>query len=73
MTPTPRVHIRSRKSVRFKQADVSRALKGAHKAGLSLSRVEIDLDGKIVLVPNVSTVEAPNELDGWISENARKT
>lgn len=33
----------------FKQADVSRALKGAIVAGMKVERVEIDQDGKIVL------------------------
>lgn len=33
----------------FKQADVSRALKGAIVAGMKVDRVEIDQDGKIVL------------------------
>ena len=73
MTQTPRVYNCSRNGVRFKQADISRALKGAHRAGFSLSRIEIDLDGRIVMVLNVTANEAPDELDVWISENARST
>jgi peroxiredoxin len=33
----------------FKQYDVTRALKGAVKAGLNVQRYEIDRDGKIVV------------------------
>jgi hypothetical protein len=39
----------------FRQADVSRALKGASAAGIVISRIEIDQNGKIVLV---ATTEA---------------
>ena len=35
---------------RFKQADIARAVKGAIAAGLHVSRVEIDAEGKLVLV-----------------------
>lgn len=34
----------------FREADVSRAIKGALKAGLPVLRVEIDRDGKIVVL-----------------------
>jgi hypothetical protein len=34
----------------FKQGDVTKALKGAVNAGLRVQRVEIDRQGKIVLV-----------------------
>jgi hypothetical protein len=35
----------------FKQTDVTKAVKGMVKAGISLERVEIDKSGKIVMVP----------------------
>jgi hypothetical protein len=34
----------------FKQGDVTKALKGAAKAGVKIARVEIDRDGKIVVI-----------------------
>jgi hypothetical protein len=34
----------------FKEADLARALRAARKAGIELARIEIDRDGKIVLV-----------------------
>jgi hypothetical protein len=39
-----------RAPAKFRQADVARAIRGAIKAGLSVSRVEIDRDGKIVVI-----------------------
>jgi hypothetical protein len=38
----------------FRQADVSRAVKGATSAGVTISRIEIDAAGKIVIVAGVS-------------------
>jgi hypothetical protein len=34
----------------FRQQDLVRALKGARAAGLEISKVEIDKDGKIVVI-----------------------
>jgi hypothetical protein len=39
-----------RAPAKFRQVDVARAIRGAIKAGLSVSRVEIDRDGKIVVI-----------------------
>jgi hypothetical protein len=36
--------------VRFRQADISRAVKGAKAAGISVSQIEIGSDGRIVLI-----------------------
>jgi hypothetical protein len=34
----------------FKETDLRRAIRASQKAGLSIARVEIDRDGKIVIV-----------------------
>lgn len=43
----------------FRQADVTRAAKGVAKAGLPVGRVEIDREGKIVILiaDGTATVE----------------
>jgi hypothetical protein len=40
----------TRRGPTFTQSQISRAARGAMKAGLSVSRVEIDANGKIVLI-----------------------
>jgi hypothetical protein len=40
----------SRGPLPFRQTDVARAIKGAVAAGLTVQRVEVDKDGKIVVV-----------------------
>lgn len=35
----------------FRQADVTRALKGAMAAGVGIEKIEIDLAGRIVVIP----------------------
>ena len=52
----------------FKQTDLLRAIKASQKAGLSIARVEIDRDGKIVVVVgdgsgNSMKEEGANEWD----------
>jgi len=40
----------SRRPSKFRQTDLTRAVKGTRAAGLEIQRVEVDADGKIVLV-----------------------
>jgi hypothetical protein len=40
----------SRGPLPFRQTDVARAIKGAVAAGLTVQRVEVDKDGKIIVV-----------------------
>ena len=66
---------RSRRA--FKQCDVERAIKAAIKAvrkeGLEVARVEIDRDGKIVVIAGkpADALER-NELDSWMAKHARQ-
>ena len=60
----------SRGQQTFRQSDVTKALKATVKAGIAVERVEIDKDGKIVVVTarpvDTKGVEKPekNEWDG---------
>ena len=60
----------SRGQQTFKQSDVTKALKATVKAGIAVERVEIDKDGKIVIVTarpeDAANGEKPgkNEWDG---------
>lgn len=49
----------------FKQADVTRALKGVEKAGYKAARIEIDQTGKIVVIPETPAAndDAPSDWD----------
>ena len=49
----------SRRQHTFKQCDVTKALKATVKAGIAVGRVEIDKDGRIVIVP-VRSEDAAN-------------
>lgn len=48
----------SRTPARFKQADLTRAVKAARAAGLEVTRTEITKDGRIVLV-HTSVADEP--------------
>ncbi len=47
----------------FRQSDVSRAVKGAAGAGLSVARVEIDAAGKIVIISEAGARQEPSAAD----------
>jgi hypothetical protein len=55
----------SRRSASFTQADVTRASRGAVKAGLAVRRVEIDEAGKIVVICSDDAPEQPESGAGW--------
>jgi hypothetical protein len=60
-------------SCTFRQIDVTRALKGARKAGVDVARVEIDRDGKITVVAGKqSEPNADDALSSDTAENLRK-
>ena len=55
----------------FKQQDVTRALRATVAAGVGVQRVEIDRDGKIVVVTGEATETEPvNEFDRWKARHA---
>jgi hypothetical protein len=53
----------SRGAQTFRQADVTKALKGAVNAGLKVARVEIDKAGKIVVFTGAEGIRVVNEWD----------
>jgi hypothetical protein len=54
----------------FKQTDLLRAIRTSQEAGLSIARVEIDRDGKIVVVVGESRQESPGNDNGEQSWDA---
>ena len=53
----------SRRPATFRQADITRAVKGARAAGVDITQVEIDKDGRIILVAAKSTDETLNGVE----------
>jgi hypothetical protein len=49
----------ARGSLTFRQRDLVRALRGAKAAGLEIAKVEIDKDGKIVVI--IGKSDAPRD------------
>ena len=45
----------------FRQADVTKAIRGTVSAGLAVQRVEIDRDGKIVVIVSSPNIVAAND------------
>ena len=60
----------------FKQSDVTRAVKGVVAAGVEVMRVEVDTNGRIVVVAGrpgpIQCVEL-NALDQWMANHAGET
>jgi hypothetical protein len=57
---------RKRRRLTFTKRDVARAISASVSAGLSVARVEIDKDGRIVIVPGQpepTSVTPENEWD----------
>jgi hypothetical protein len=49
----------SRGQQSFKQSDVTKALKATVKAGVAVERIEIDKNGKIVIVQAAPCMKSP--------------
>jgi hypothetical protein len=54
----------ARGKLAFKQSDLTRAIRAALAAGLEIARIEIERDGRIVIVPGTSTPAQP-EYNEW--------
>jgi hypothetical protein len=56
----------SRGAQTFKQGDVTKALKGTLAAGFDVKRIEIDRDGKIVVITGQQqTADANSAANEW--------
>lgn len=64
----------SRGPVSFRQADVARAVKGVKAAGVSIGRIEIAPDGRIIVCAEAAPAPEPETaLDAWRARrDARK-
>jgi hypothetical protein len=61
----------SRRPCVFRQRDVTRAVKAVAAAGVTVAKVEVDKDGKIVVVVGEpGKAEVQNPLDQWIADYA---
>jgi hypothetical protein len=62
----------SRRPCVFRQCDVTRAVKAVAAAGVAVDKVEVDKDGKIiVVVGKPGKAEALSPLDQWMADHAR--
>jgi hypothetical protein len=51
---------------------VTAAVEGARTAGVDVARIEVDKDGRVVIIAGRSTEGAEaNALDAWMAKNAR--
>ena len=54
----------------FRQQDVTRAFRAAKAAGVRVARIEIDRDGKIVIVTAEASVQDySTPLDNWMAKH----
>jgi hypothetical protein len=55
---------------RFTERELARALRAAHRAG-GVARVEVDLDGRIVLFTAKPESASGNDLDNWLAKRGK--
>jgi hypothetical protein len=54
----------------FRQRDISRAIKATKSAGEQVVRIEVDRDGKIVIITAREVTQPANALDEWLTAHA---
>ena len=59
-----------RRSSLFRQRDITAAIKAAKAAGEQVARVEVDRDGKIVIITAREVMQPANALDEWLTAHA---
>jgi hypothetical protein len=70
---SPTVSKRTRGACKFKQCDVTRAVRALVKAGVPVGRVEITPDGRIVIATGADSNAPTDDLDRELAEfEARK-
>jgi hypothetical protein len=57
----------------FRQRDISRAIRGATAAGLTVSAVRINPQGAIEVVIGKLEAQDPAPLDTWVAKHAGST
>ena len=54
---------------RFRERDVTRAVKAVAKAGVEIARVEIEPNGKIAVITGKPEPEQATDLDQWLGKH----
>jgi len=54
----------------FRKSDIRRAVQAVLKAGIEVARIEIDKEGKIIIVSGAPTTGQTTELDEWLNHHA---
>ena len=57
----------ARRALKFRQSEVSRAIKAAQEAGLNVGRLEIEPDGKIVIITGAALHSPDEDKNEWDS------
>jgi hypothetical protein len=64
---------RTRSVCKFKQCDVTRAVKAVSKAGVAVAQIEIAPDGRIIILTNTAATVKSDDLDRELADfEARK-
>jgi hypothetical protein len=62
------LHLVQKKTRKFKQCDVTRAVKAVQAAGVPIRRVEISPAGNIVIATGTESVQNGDDLDRELAE-----